>query len=90
MYRRASPDSRSMEVGNGSVIKMCGEEIMGKKLLFCKFLYFYYLKFVGGRLLCFSSLFHFVRTFMCEGECLPGFHSFKTKPSIFKTKVFIL
>ena len=37
MYGRASPDSHRTKAGNGNVIKMCGEEVMGKKLLFYKF-----------------------------------------------------
>lgn len=42
---------------------------------------------MGGKSRCFSSSFHFVKTFIWKEECWPGFHSFKTKSSVFWSKI---
>ena len=47
MYRRASPDSRSMKTGNGNIIKMCGEEVMGKSSYFVNSCIFIIYLFIG-------------------------------------------
>lgn len=41
-------------------------------------------KVCGRQSPCFSSSLHFVKTFICEEEHWPEFHSFKTKSSVFK------